>query len=97
MGFHLILDGSHPYKSNKQGPEVPTVSTISDNRYATVDVLGPAGSTVVCKRLEAPHFTCGLEVVDDGVRWGVLFDRTDLPQAARMKAQATAAIASYRR
>jgi hypothetical protein len=93
--FDLILDELSHYAPNKQGGKIPTISRLNDNRFAAFQVMNDPDGPVICGDA-MPHFNCGFRIDDGPVRWSVLFDRGRLGQVKRIRAQAEAAIRSYR-
>ena len=93
--YHLILDEFSHYRGNKLGPDVPTISRLND-RFGTFSVTQTAHGPVICMMGPQPHYNCGFRLNDGPVRWGVLFDKTQLGQVERIRMQAQTAIRSYR-
>jgi hypothetical protein len=93
--FHLIIDELTSDIANKQGPDVPTISRLNSNRFENFRVFSTPHGKVVCGG-RTPYFNCGLQVIDQGVKWSILFDDSDLPAAEQIRAKATALITSYR-
>ena len=94
--FHLILDAFSPYLPSDHGPNIPRISRLSDNMFRKFYTVDSGGVTVVCQDGPQPHYNCGVEILDGPVRWGVLFDKSQVPQAAQIRSAATTVISSYR-
>jgi hypothetical protein len=94
--YHVIIDELSHKAPNRQGPNVPTISMLNDNKFRDFEVFQTKSGTVICGDLQ-PHFNCGLRVTDGPVVWSVLFDRTRFEEADRIRSRAIAAIKAYRR
>ena len=94
--FDLVLDALKPYLPNEQGPDVPTISDLNSNTFGQFEVIRTKDAIVVCSVSSQPHFNCGLEVDDRGVKWGVLFDRKYMRISGSIRQQAMNTISSYR-
>jgi hypothetical protein len=94
--FHLVLDAFSPYLPSAHGPNIPRISRLSDNRFRKFYVVESASGPVVCEDGPQPHYNCGIEILDGPVRWGVLFDKSKVPQADQIRAAAKSIISSYR-
>jgi hypothetical protein len=92
--FHLILDEWSDLPSH-QGPNVPRISRLNDVRFQRFSVTQFPSGPVVCTERQ-PHYNCGFQVLDGPVKWSVLFDRKELPQAEELRRQAVAIIKGYR-
>ena len=96
--FDLILDAFRVYLPNKQGPGVPTISALNDNRFGKFEVIASADGPVVCYvEPIGPRFNCGISIDDGPVKWSALFDRDQLGRVAAIRREARATIARYLR
>jgi hypothetical protein len=93
--FHLIIDELTNNVRNKQGADVPTISRLNSNRFEHFNVYATPEGKVICGG-RMPYFNCGLQVLDGGVKWSILFDKAYLSNASEIRAKATALINSYR-
>lgn len=94
--FELRFSHRH-YRPNRQGEEVPTIHWVNDaNAEATV--VEHDGQMVVCAVTHPlAHYTCGVQVLDAGLRWAAVFDRDQAPNAAKIRAKAQEYLRTYRR
>jgi hypothetical protein len=93
--FHLIYSPRH-YLLNRQGKNVPTIHWVnSGNVDASVRDID--GVVVVCRVADpALHFTCGIQVIDAGLRWAAVFDSDRVSDAAKIHAKAATLLKNYR-
>jgi hypothetical protein len=94
--FDLILDEFTPYLPNRSGIGIPTISRINDSEFVKTLTFESSAGPIVCIDGQQPHFSCGIEIRDGHVRWGVLFDKDRVPDVERLRAEAERAIRSYR-
>ena len=93
--YDLIVDELSHYAPNRQGPDIPTISRLNDNKFRDFEVHRLKSGIVICGSNQ-PYFNCGLRIVDGPVIWSVLFDRDQLPRADQIRSDATATIGAYR-
>jgi hypothetical protein len=89
--YWLILD-TRADRRQRERHEI-VISSVSDT-HPVVDYLQSPAGLIACRNV--PHFACGLEMRDEGVRWSLVFDRADLSKASAYKDNAAAILASYR-
>lgn len=89
--YKLLLNTRSDRKQRETGDLI--ISGVSD-QFGQFEHIPTVVGTVVCK--EAPHWSCGFEVVDKGVRWSVVFDRDHLRNVKELKDAALSALSSYR-
>lgn len=89
--FQLILNTRSDRRQRETDALV--ISGVSDQLGTFEDVQTPVG-TVLCK--DVPHWGCGFEVFDQGIRWSVIFDRDHIDEVERFKATASSLLQSYR-
>lgn len=92
--FKLRFSPRH-YRPNAQGAGVPTLHWVNDARNEA-QVLRQDDLVVVCKVGSQPRYTCGVQVIDAGLRWAAVFDRDQVAQASAIHAKAKAYLRSYR-
>jgi hypothetical protein len=84
-------------RKNEQGPDVPTVDHIKTVPGTNVEVLNTKAGAVVCRRDDRDlSYTCGMQVIDQGLAWSVKFDWDLVASAEAIKARAESTLLSYR-
>ena len=93
--FDLRFSYRH-YQPNAQGADVPTLHWVNDAN-AEARILKQDGVIVICS-VSHPlaHYTCGVQVIDAGLRWAAVFDRDQVANAAAIHAKAAAYLRGYR-
>ncbi len=109
--YWLVYDPRRESRRNTLGPEVPTISYISDwnlkvvPKEQQVRLEHNEAGTIVCKKYpvnnESAHlrqiFTCGFRIYDNVVPWSVIFPGDLASSAPALKKRAELTLADYRR
>ena len=102
--YWLVYDPRRANSPNKQGPGVPTISHINDNRFWEAEVIQSEVGPLLCKTKPVNDrsaylreiYTCGFRIYDNGVPWSVIIPGDLAASAPALKRRAELTLASYR-
>lgn len=90
--FLLVKDEGADRKQEATGKTI--ISKINSSRFRKVEEFYRDGIQVFCK--ESPFFSCGTQIEDQGIKWSVIFNRSDVKNVANIKDRAQRVLMRYR-
>ena len=93
--FDLVYDEFAKYRRNFKSTDAPLVATINDRSISDHKRFNFPGGVTVCKESQ-PYYSCGLNIVDEGIEWSVLFNKQQVDKSESIRASAAALLRAYR-
>ncbi len=102
--YWLVHDPNNSAGPNRQGPNIPTIPHVNDNRFTEADVIESEVGPVLCRRNPVNDdsaylrqiFTCGFRLMDGNVAWNVIIPGDLVASAPALKRRAELVLADYR-
>lgn len=90
----MLIYSQNNYRNNQQGDNIPTISYVNDVP-GDFNVIETSSGFVICEP-GSRRYNCGLRVEDNGIRWSVLFNQSEVYQSSIIRNTAARIISEYR-
>lgn len=95
QSLQLVYSKKREYRRNWSGSDSPLITHINDAPATNFGIITFSGGKSVC-RLDTDFMNCGIHVIDDGVDWSVIFDKSRVSESDAIREYSKRAIAGYR-
>lgn len=90
--YILILDSMVDRDERERG--YPVVASLNFGRYAKTETVDALGGAVICR--DRVGLNCGVRIDDAGIRWSVIFSRSDIARAPGIRRMALRQVQRHR-